>query len=150
MDYIKYIRSRVGKDLINLTGVNVLIINSKNEVLLQKRGEYPFKWGLIGGITELGESLEDTAFREAFEETGLRIRNLNLLDTSSGKDCHLKLPNGDEAYFITIGFYTKTYEGELLVDGKEKMDLKFYSPDSLPKEIPKTHRGLINKYYGLD
>jgi ADP-ribose pyrophosphatase YjhB (NUDIX family) len=150
MDYIKYIRSRVGNDLINLTGVNVLIINSKNEVLLQKRGEYPFKWGLIGGITELGESLRDTAIREAFEETGLTIRDLVLLDTSSGKDCHLKLPNGDQAYFITIGFYTTTYEGEFLVDHKETLDLKFYGYDSLPKEIPVTHRGLINKYYDLD
>lgn len=63
MDYVKYIRNKVGTAAINLTGVNVLIINDNNEVLLQKRGTYPFKWGLIGGITELGEALEDTAVR---------------------------------------------------------------------------------------
>ncbi|HCW05198.1 MAG TPA: DNA mismatch repair protein MutT, partial [Clostridium sp.] len=56
MDYVKYIRDRVGHDPINLTGVNVLIINENNEVLLQKRGTFPFGWGLIGGITDLGES----------------------------------------------------------------------------------------------
>jgi hypothetical protein len=36
MDYVKYIRDRVGNDVINLTGVNVLIINKRNEVLLQR------------------------------------------------------------------------------------------------------------------
>jgi ADP-ribose pyrophosphatase YjhB (NUDIX family) len=61
MDYVKYIRDKAGTAAINLTGVNVLIINDKEEVLLQKRGTFPFKWGLIEGITELGESLEDTA-----------------------------------------------------------------------------------------
>ncbi len=33
MDYVKYIRDRVGHDSINLTGVNVLIINENNEIL---------------------------------------------------------------------------------------------------------------------
>ena len=53
MDYVKYIRDRVGHDPINLTGVNVLIINENNEVLLQKR-DFSFWMGLIGGITDLG------------------------------------------------------------------------------------------------
>ena len=78
MDYVKYIRERVGHDTINLTGVNVLIINKDNKLLLQKRGTFPFKWGLVGGITELGESLEATAIREAKEETGLNIKELEL------------------------------------------------------------------------
>ena len=45
MDYVKYIRERVGHDPINLTGVNVLIINEDNQILLQKRGTFPYKWG---------------------------------------------------------------------------------------------------------
>ncbi|WP_289128532.1 NUDIX domain-containing protein, partial [uncultured Clostridium sp.] len=78
MDYVKYIRKKVGHDSISLTGVNVLIINENNQILLQKRGTFPYKWGLIGGITELGESLEATAIREAKEETGLDINELRL------------------------------------------------------------------------
>lgn len=57
MDYVKYIRDKVGTNAINLTGVNVLIINDKNEGLLQKRGTCPYKWGLIWGITELPENI---------------------------------------------------------------------------------------------
>src|SRR3712207_9202438 len=93
MDYVKYLRNKIGHDVINLTGVNVLIINENNQVLLQKRGTYPFKWGLIGGITELGESLEETAIRESKEETGLDIKDLHLLGTTSGENCYIHFPN---------------------------------------------------------
>lgn len=147
MDYVKYIRDKVGHDAINLTGVNVLIINECNEILLQKRGLFPLKWGLIGGITELGESIEDTAVREAKEETGLDIKELLLLGTTSGKDCFIKFPHGDEAYFITIGYVTKKYSGELFVDGIETKELKFFSYEDLPKDIPSSHLKLIKKYY---
>ncbi|SHH37252.1 ADP-ribose pyrophosphatase YjhB, NUDIX family [Clostridium collagenovorans DSM 3089] len=147
MDYVKYIRDKVGHSAINLTGVNVLIMNECNEILLQKRGTFPLKWGLIGGITELGESLEDTAVREAKEETGLDIKELILLGTTSGKDCFIKFPHGDEAYFITVGYVTKKYSGELLVDGIETKELKFFSYDDLPNNIPKSHLKFIEKYY---
>jgi len=147
MDYVKHIRDRVGNDPINLTGVNVLIINEKNEVLLQRRGTFPFTWGLIGGITELGESLEETALREAKEESNLDIDNLILLGTTSGKDCYMEFPNGDKAYFITVVYFTKNYRGELKIDNEETKELRFFSFDSLPENIPKSHRRMLEMYY---
>ena len=147
MDYVKYIRDRVGRDAINLTGVNVLIINENNEVLLQNRDTFPYKWGLIGGITELGEALEDAAIREAKEETNLTIQSLTFLGTTSGKDCLIDFPNGDKAYFITIGFYTKSYKGNLKIDNIETKELRFFSYEELPDNIPKTYRIMLEKYY---
>ncbi|WP_425447267.1 NUDIX hydrolase [Dethiothermospora halolimnae] len=149
MDYVKYIRERVGHDAINLTGVNVLILNDKDEVLLQKRGTYPYKWGLIGGITELGEDVKDTAIREAKEETGLNVKDLSFLDITSGKECYMECPNGDKVYFISIGYYTSDYEGDLFIDMKETMELGFFDYNSLPNNIPKTHRKMIDSYYNL-
>lgn len=147
MDYVKYIRDRVGNDVINLTGVNVLIINEDNQVLLQRRGTFPYKWGLVGGITELGECLEETAIREAKEETGLDIRELNLLGTTSGEKCYIDFPNGDKAYFITIGYFTKNFSGELKIDNLETKELKFFSYGELPNNIPSSHRIMLDKYY---
>lgn len=147
MNYIKYIRDRVGHDAINLAGVNVLIINENNEVLLQKRGTFPYKWGLVGGVTELGESLEETAIREAKEETGLHIWELNLLGTTSGESCFIDFPNGDKAYFISVGYFTNKYRGELRIDGVETKELKFFSYEELPKDIPKSHKIMLDKYY---
>ena len=147
MNYVKYIRDRVGHDVINLTGVNVLILNGNNEVLLQKRGTFPYKWGLVGGITELGESLEETAIREAKEETGLDIDKLNLLGTTSGEKCYMHFPNEDKAYFITVGYFTKSYSGVLKIDNLETKELKFFSYEELPDNIPNSHRIMLDKYY---
>jgi ADP-ribose pyrophosphatase YjhB (NUDIX family) len=149
MDYVNYIREKVGHNAINLTGVNVLIINEENEILLQKRGTFPFKWGLIGGITELGEALEETAIRETKEETGLDIEDLRLLGTVSGKDCYIKFPHGDEAYFINVGYVTRKYHGQIRCDGVETIELKFFSVDKLPKNIPSSHLEFINKFFNI-
>lgn len=147
MDYVKYIRDRVGHDAINLTGVNVLLINKDNQVLLQRRGTFPYKWGLVGGITELGESLEETAIRETKEEIGLDIKELSLLGTTSGKECYIDFPNGDKAYFITVGYFTKSFNGVLKIDNLETKELKFFSYEELPDNIPNSHRLMLDKYY---
>lgn len=150
MDYVKYIRDLVGTKCINLTGVNVLLINEKNEILLQRRGTYPIKWGLIGGIVNLGESLEDAAVRETKEETNLEIDDLKLLGTISGEGCYIKFPHGDDAYFINIGYVSKKFHGEMLIDGVETKELKFYAYSKIPDDIPKTHRKFIDMYYKME
>jgi ADP-ribose pyrophosphatase YjhB (NUDIX family) len=147
MNYLKYLRDKVGHDAVNLTGVNVLIINENEEVLLQRRGTFPLKWGLVGGITELGEALEDAAVREAKEETGLDIWNLNLLGTTSGRECYIDFPNGDKAYFITVGYFTKHFCGNMNTDGVETKELKFFRYEDLPDDMPKSHKVMIDKYY---
>ncbi|MGI6706011.1 MAG: NUDIX domain-containing protein [Clostridia bacterium] len=56
--------------------VDVLIFNRQEkgwELLLVKRKNHPFqgKWALPGGFINMDENLEDTAYRELMEETGL-------------------------------------------------------------------------------
>lgn len=148
MEYVEYIRNMVGDETINLTGVNVIIINEKEEILLQKRGDYPEgKWGLPGGIVELGESLEDAAIREVKEETNLDVYNLELIGTTSGKYNYIELPNGHKLYCITIGYATKSFMGKLKIDGKESRDLRFFSKYELPENMPGSHKVMINIYY---
>lgn len=62
--------------------VGVVIVNSKNEILLQKRSvlkkSNPGKWGICGGKINLGETPIDAAFRETLEEIGIYIEKNKL------------------------------------------------------------------------
>ncbi len=146
MNYIKYIRAMVGTAPINLIGA-VTIMHKDNQVLLQhRRNGNSGKWGLIGGITELGESLENTAKREAFEETGLNIKHLNLVATHSGEESFIEVENGDKFYSVTVCYETSDYDGNLCVDLNESYEMKYFDFDSLPNNMVGSHLTLINKY----
>ena len=58
-------------------GLGVLIFNEKNQFLLGKRlnAHGASSWGPPGGHLEFGESFEDCAIRETFEETFLKVDN---------------------------------------------------------------------------
>lgn len=72
LDYIRFIREKLGPERIFLNFAGGLICNEEGEVLLQKRGDRN-AWGFPGGAMELGESAEETAIREIYEETGLMV-----------------------------------------------------------------------------
>ncbi|MBQ9764816.1 MAG: NUDIX hydrolase [Lachnospiraceae bacterium] len=72
---------------------DIIIFSKKDDnikVLLIKRKSHPFKdsYALPGGFTNSGESLEESARRELFEETSLECDNLEQLRTFStpGRD----------------------------------------------------------------
>ncbi|MCJ1783551.1 NUDIX hydrolase [Mammaliicoccus sciuri] len=134
MDYISSLRDKVGHAPVILVGALVLIFNRDKQVLLQLRSDNE-SWGLPGGTMELGESFEEAATREVYEETNLEIQNLKFVTNFSGKDYHMVYPNGDEAYTVTALFESEEYEGELSADIKETQNLKFFDLDKLPKNI---------------
>ncbi len=61
------------KNLPYRPGVGLMVLNTKGEVFLGERLDNPGAWQMPqGGIDdEDGDSLEDTIFRELYEETGI-------------------------------------------------------------------------------
>lgn len=125
-------------------GSAIVIINNKNEILLQSRADRDL-WGLPGGCQELGETFEETIIREVKEETSLEIReeDLKLIAVVSGKTRYNTYPNGDEVYNNTVLFMANKYRGNLKYDFESK-DMKFFSIEKLPKNL--MDKDLINKY----
>lgn len=151
MNYVEDLREIVGHRPLILVGAVTVIADNNNRILLQKRKTTSYgMWGLPGGLMELGESTEDTARREVYEETGLTIGKLHLIDILSGPDNYIKIPNGDEFYAVTVAYYTYDTEGELLIDESESLELKYLDLDDLPENMVKSHRTIINKFLETD
>ncbi|KAL8257241.1 hypothetical protein R6Q59_029282 [Mikania micrantha] len=67
-------------------GVAVFIINNDNKILIGRRRSLYVAantYGLPAGHLELGESYEECAAREVKEETGLDIKNIELLSPNN-------------------------------------------------------------------
>jgi nucleoside triphosphatase len=60
--------------------VGVFIFNQQGEVLLLQSHKWPGFYVVPGGHVELGERLEEAAIREAKEETGLDIYDLEFIN----------------------------------------------------------------------
>lgn len=131
MAYYEDLRKHVGSAPLILPGSVVIIVNDKDEILLQHRKDGG--WGLPGGLMELGESFEETAVREVKEETGLDIDGLTQLHVYSGKDHYLQTPNGDELYAVTAVYTASSVSGELSIDEDESLDFRYFAANQLPK-----------------
>lgn len=110
MGYISELRKRVGTYPLIMVGAAMVVLDSKNRLLLLHRTDNGC-WGLPGGAMELGESLENTARRETREEAGIEVTQVSLFGVFSGPDLYYKYPNGDEVYNVTI-VYTARYHGD--------------------------------------
>jgi len=146
MGYIEDLRSIIGHRRIILNGCIVFIVNDKGQILMQQR-KYPYgKWGLPGGLMELGESTEETTRREVLEETGLKLGKLSLFGVYSGENCLCVAQNGDEFYVVTTVYITSEYYGEVSVNDNESLMLEWVDPNNLPENIAGTHKKIITDY----
>lgn len=74
--------------------VGVVIINSNNEILLQKRSRFkranPSKWGICGGKVDFGETTLDAGIRETLEEIGITLdrEELKFLSMDTNEKTH--------------------------------------------------------------
>jgi ADP-ribose pyrophosphatase YjhB (NUDIX family) len=141
-DYIPYIRSRVGHDKIILNFAGGIVLRD-GEVLLQKRTD-SLKWGIPGGAVNLGESYQDAAVREVYEETGMKVKIDDLVGVYSNPEYVAVYPSGDEAQTIAVSFYCSIVEeatGDF--DKSETIELKFFPLSNLPPLHNKQHEDTL-------
>lgn len=131
MEYFKRLRQFMGHEPILTAGAVMIVLNEKNEVLMQLRSDFK-RWGVIGGGMDLGESMEETARRELEEETGLIADSLELMDLMSGPETFRTYPNGDQLYDVTAIYYIKEYHGDLKINDDESLELKWFNIDDVP------------------
>jgi 8-oxo-dGTP pyrophosphatase MutT (NUDIX family) len=120
-------------------GSAIIIRNEKGEILLQERTDRN-EWGLPGGCQDLGENLRDTAVREAYEETGIKLdsNKLIIIDTVSGASRRNTYPNGDIVYNNTSLYLADVKSEDLknLKGDSETKKLRFFNFSNYPSNVP--------------
>ncbi|MED2749358.1 NUDIX hydrolase [Bacillus thuringiensis] len=134
MGYIEDMSNLVGNHPLILIGSHAIILNEKDEVLLQLRTDFN-RWGIIGGALEYNETLEDALKREVYEETGLIIKNPELFRTYSGPDYFQIYSNGDQVHGVLVVYICREFYGELVCDKTESKELRFFPLDELPSTL---------------
>jgi len=100
------------------------------KVLLIQRDAEPFrgKWALPGGFVDVGESLEDAAQRELWEETGLKQVPLSQLHAFSDPD------RDPREHVITVAFCAMVDIRACKVDASsDARDAAWFNADSPPE-----------------
>jgi len=122
-----------------------ILLKYKNQCLLCKRaqgGSLPSVWSVPGGHLEKGESIENGAIREFFEETGIQILgNLDYVTTLNG---------GSRMKFYLFLYeinYKINIDLDNAIDGYEHTECKWVSKKTLPDNIEKQLFFVINKIF---
>lgn len=118
-----------GKASLRHAIIDALVIKD-SKILLVKRAPQLLeggKWGDVGGFMNRDESLKQTVEREVFEETGYKIKDIQLFTIRDNPD------RNEDRQNIAFVFLCTALEKEGHADW-ESTKIKWFSFDSLPKE----------------
>ncbi|MDD5253657.1 MAG: NUDIX domain-containing protein [Candidatus Nanoarchaeia archaeon] len=118
-------------------GIGVMIIKD-NKILLGKRHDDSKKadsqlhgegtWTMPGGKIEFGESFEEAAKREVFEETGIKLNKIDVICVNNDKV--------KDAHFVTVGLFSEDFENEpKVMEPNEITEWQWFELGSLPEKV---------------
>ena len=75
----------MARPITPIVAVDAVIRFKKTSIVLIRRKNPPFKgeFALPGGFVDIGESVEDTCIREAYEETNIKVKIKKLIGVFS-------------------------------------------------------------------
>jgi ADP-ribose pyrophosphatase YjhB (NUDIX family) len=136
--YLNLRRAVGSQDPLIIAGASTFIC-AGDRVVLQRRADND-AWVVPGGALELGERIDQTAVREAREETGLEVEPVRLVGIYSEPRWIAAYPQGDRVQVFVALFECRVIGGALKSDGVETTDVRWFSLDALPADLPERAR----------
>ncbi len=119
-----------------------VVIEVNEGIVLIYRKNYPYGWALPGGFVEYGETLEETAIREAKEETNLDIEIKYLLGCYSN-------PKRDPRFHTITTVFVASGRGELKAKDDAKI-ARIFKLNEIPWEkLAFDHAQILKDYMKL-
>lgn len=112
--------------------------NDFQGIVLIERKYPPYGLALPGGHVDYGESLEDAAIREAFEETSLEIELLKQMHTYSDPE------RDPRKHTISTVYIARAYGMPRAAD--DAKEAKIYKLDGLPEILAFDHAKILRDY----
>lgn len=127
-----------------IVGVGAVIFD-KDRVLLVKRGHAPMQgeWSLPGGALELGETLEDGVRREVFEETGLTVEPISIVEVF---DRIARDQAGRVQFHYVLVDYLCRVTGGSAACASDAVDLRWAARDDLDAIAPFTREVILKAW----
>lgn len=98
-------------------------VTKGDEILLAHNNNFPEGlFSIIAGFVEPGELFEECVKREVYEEVGIKVKNIKYFNNQPWP-----FPNS-----LMIGFTAEYESGEIMVDGVEIGEARWFKKDLLP------------------
>jgi 8-oxo-dGTP pyrophosphatase MutT (NUDIX family) len=124
-----------------------VIVIKANLTLMQKRVDTGH-WCYPGGFMEMGETVEQCAIREMYEEVGLQADALKFFGTFSGKEHRVVYPNGDEVFIVDHVYLCTEFSGTEMILDNESTELKWFPITELPEKISSNCKRVLTAVFG--
>jgi len=106
----------------------IVLVRRGDEALLARAAKFTSDfYSTLAGFVEPGESLEQTLVREVREEVGVEVGNVRYFGSQPWPFPHS----------LMVGFFADYAGGEIVVDGTEIVDARWFSAQALPNIPPK-------------
>ncbi len=107
---------------VNISAVSVAYNHLGEFMMVHLKGKNQGKITFPGGFRNLGETLEQAAIRECYEESGHHISHLELY----------KVYTKDDIRLVWVVFKAKIIGGEFL-ENSETESISYHTPEKLPE-----------------
>ena len=106
-------------------GICALFLNQKGELVVFQRTDWKDSWQGVEGGVDMGESYEDTLYREVYEEIGLKKNKYVVINETKKPFCY-DLPKRDyKSPFKTWNFKGQAKKAYLLKLLEDKPTFKY-------------------------
>lgn len=131
--YVRQLRQLVGNALIVTPCVVGWVFDDQGRILLQRRVDNG-RWSGPGGAIDPHEAPVDAMVRETWEETGVLVEPVRVLEVFGGAAYSHTFPGGDQIINYGTVFACRIVGGAPTPDGLESSAVEFFPMSALPVE----------------